>query len=35
MIRIQTKIGRTLDRIIWDMDRRTLPVGRVAARRAS
>ncbi len=35
MIRIQTKIGRTLDRIIWDIDRRVLPVGKAAARRAS
>ncbi len=35
MIRIQTKIGRTLDRIIWDIDRRTLPVGSIVARRAS
>jgi NTE family protein len=34
MIRIQTKIGRRLDRILRDLDQRALPVGNAAARRA-
>jgi len=34
MIRIQTKIGRRLDRILRDLDHRALPVGNAAARRA-
>jgi NTE family protein len=34
MIRIQTKVGRRLDRILRDLDQRALPVANAAKRRA-